>query len=205
MKRGTVSIQRLLLLLLLTTFAAQAAWGARIGFDPGDQTVEVGDLPRVDLVVSELEGEIVSAYDLDILYDPSIVRATRVAFNDALGSATFLEALNDFSVAAPGIVDLAQISLLSDSDLLAEQGGDRAILGTIFFEAVAPGTTSLDFVLDATNDIKGRNGLILATVAESGSIQVLDGPAGAVPEPSAALLFLVGGGVAAASIRPRSA
>jgi hypothetical protein len=89
------------------------------------------------------------------------------------------------SPANRSFVDLAQLSLLSDAELLALQRGDSFVRATLGFDAVGVGTSSLDFVFDAFNGIQGRNAQPLEIVAQSGAASV-------VPEPGAALLFVVG-------------
>ncbi len=191
-----------LALLLLSALAATPASAATIGFDPVDQTVDLGAVATVDVLVSGLAGEIVSAYDLDILYDSSIVAATGVVFTTSLGDEFLFEVLNDFDVSIPGVVDLAQLSFLLDAELFAIQGGDSVVLASIVFEAIGVGSTALDFVLDDVNDIKGRLGEILPIDPMAGLIRV-QGLGPAIPEPSAATLFLVGAAISAASVRRR--
>jgi len=176
---------RNLVAALAATVVAQSAAGATIGFEPTAQSVGLGNPVTVDVWVRDLGGEIVSAYDLDILYDATLVNALGVSFGSGLGDAATFEVLESFDVDTPGIVDLAQVSLLSDADLLGLQGGDEVRLGTLVFETLAEGTTTLAFHFDAVNDIKGANAVILAVVGEEGSIEV-------IPEPSTGLLVGLG-------------
>lgn len=187
-------------LIALAVLATTPASAATIAFEPADQTVGLGALATVDIVVSDLGAEIVSAYDLDILYDSSIVTATDVVFTTLLGDELFFEVLNDLDASAPGVVDLAQLSLLSDADLFALQGGDSVVLASIMFEAVGVGSSALDFVLDDVNDIKGRLGEILPIDPTGGVIRV-EGSGSVIPEPSAATLFSIGFAVSASSLR----
>lgn len=178
-----------LALAVAVALVAEAAAAATIGFEPTSQTVDLGDPVSVDIVVSDLGGEIVSAYDLDILYDPGVLSAVQVSFGSGLGDPAAFEVLESSDLGTPGVVDLAQLSLLSDAELLALQGGDEVLLATLSFGTVAPGTTSLAFAFDAVNDIKGANAQVLDVIDEAGSVEV----SGAViPEPSAALLFGIG-------------
>jgi hypothetical protein len=175
------------LLALGALLLAAPARAVTIGFDPSATTASPGDPVLVDVVVSDLAGEIVSAYDLDVVFDASVLSATSVNFSAALGSAG--QAFYDAS-AAPGLVDLAGVSLLSDAALLAIQGGDRVTLATLAFTKTGDGATSLDFVFDAVNDVKGADAQVLALAIAPGSV----GPpvTSAVPEPTAALVFSAG-------------
>ncbi|MBW2275344.1 MAG: hypothetical protein JRG96_18920 [Deltaproteobacteria bacterium] len=192
--RMTKSLALAALVSACSALLAFGAHAASIGFVPSSQTVAPGDLASVDVVVSDLAGEIVSAYDLDITYDDSVISAQSVVLTSALGNESSFEAFYDSDLSTSGVVDIAGLSLLSDAELLSRQGGDSVVLATITFRAGDAGTSSLDFVFDAFNDIKGSNGRVLDVTPESGSI-------GVVPEPTSAALFFVGFAVAHGAIR----
>ncbi len=158
-----------------------------IGFAPSSQTVSMGDSVQVDVIVSSLGGEVVSAYDLDVLYDSSILLATGVTFGVLLGDEAWFEVFNDSDTSLAGVIDFAQLSLLSDADLVALQP-DSFTLATLEFQAIGSGTSSLDFMFDAFNDIKGLDASLLEASAEPGSVTV----ANPIPEPHAALVFGLG-------------
>lgn len=171
--------------------AALAAWlllptaasAALIGLDPAAQTVDLGEAVSVDVAFSGLGGEIVSAYDLDILYDSAVLAATDVVFTTQLGDALLFEVLEDFDLSEPGVVDLAQLSLLPDEMLFDLQGGDAVTVATLGFEAVGAGSTQLEFLLDAANDVKGREGLVLPVEASGGTVTVRGDLEAPIPEP----------------------
>jgi hypothetical protein len=167
-------------LAIAAALCAAPVHAATIGFAPASVIAAVGDTFSVDVVVSDLGGEIVSAYDLDIVFDASVLTATSVVFSGALGGGAFLDA-----ILSPGLIDVAGVSLLSDAALLALQGGDAVMLASIGFTKTGDGTSALDFVFDAVNDVKGANGQILALDAIPGSVVP-------IPEPSAALTFGAG-------------
>ena len=66
---------------------APSAHAISLGFVPASQTLGIGDSVAVDVVISDLNaaGEIVSTYDLDVNYDPSILSATGVALEASWG------------------------------------------------------------------------------------------------------------------------
>ena len=110
-----------------------------LGFDPPPpQTFNSGDSVSVGLLVTGLDPEIVSAYDLDVSYDASILNANNVLFSTALGGPG--DALENFNK-LPGVVNLASVSLLSDADLSTLQGSS-VTLATIQFTALSTGDTS---------------------------------------------------------------
>lgn len=167
---------------------AGAASAVGIAIEPVNQTVVLGQTVQTDIAFTDLAGEVISAYDLDLTYDPNLLAATGVTFTTALGEELFFEAFNDFDLTVAGVVDLAQLSLLSDAELAAIQPGDRITVATLVFDTLATGTSQLGFVFDAFNDVKGSNGAVLPLTVQTASIRV----SAPVPEPSSALLFLVG-------------
>jgi hypothetical protein len=185
------------LLATLCLLGAGVASAATIGFVPGaDVTAGLGDNVTVDIVISDLGGEIVSAYDLDVLYDATMLTPTSVDFTDELGNVVAGEALVDWDVPTPGVLDLASLSLLWDPALVALQDGDTVTLATIGFQGIAAGTSQLSLVFDEFNDVKG----LRATPLE---LEVGGEPA--IPEPGAALVFAAGAAVVAGALRRRRA
>lgn len=160
-----------------------------IRFEPGATTVAAGDSFLVDVVISDLGGEIVSTYDLDVLYDASILAASDVIFTPLLGNPELFEVFNDLDLSVPGTADFAQLSLLPDADLLALQAAGTFTLATIAFDAVAPGTSTLEFFLDPVNDFKGLDAAILPITTTPGTVTVE--AAVAVSEPSTLWLMLI--------------
>ena len=72
------------LVAAVSLLLAGSASAISIGFAPSDSRVLIGDTVAVDVVVSELAGEIVSAYDLYVVYDATVVTATGVSFANSL-------------------------------------------------------------------------------------------------------------------------
>jgi hypothetical protein len=172
-----------ILTALLLTSAALAPWRPADAAIIGFETVAGGGNVDVNVVVSDLAGDIVSAYDLDIAYNTAVLGFTSVTFGSALGGpADSAQA----SGAAGGIVDAAELSFLSDDDLATIQGGGPIGLVTIRFALLGEGDYGLSFIWDAFNDVKGRRNQIII-------------PGGQVPEPATLALFglgLLGAGLA---------
>jgi len=144
----------------------------------------------VDVIVSNLGGDIVAAYDLDVSYDDTALTFVDLAFSGALGGP--LDAIEDFDGTLAGLVDLASISFLSDAALLVQQGGDSVTLATLTF--TGNDFSSLAFVNwgtngNVTNDVKGRGNKVIIP--------------GQVPEP--ATFGLVGMALFAAGLARRRA
>jgi hypothetical protein len=176
-----------------------------LDLQPAAQAVSAGDSLQVDVVISGLTSanEIVSAFDLDVTYDPSVLQATGVTFGTLLGDAASLwdilldptmsyDAITDFNLLS-GRVDFAELSVLGDEDYLASLQGDGFSLATLSFRALAGGIADVAFVPDAIYgiDVKGRGDNILVLDVSDAIVTVAEGPAGA-PAPSTLWLCLVG-------------
>ena len=163
-------------------------------FSPSTNIVNVGDTFDVDIVISDLYAadssrEIVSAFDLDVLYDPAVINATGVAFGSSLGDESFLDVYND-AIFSSGRIDFAALSLLSNTQLLGLQPNDSFTLATLSFDAIGLGISSLTFdpVEFPGVDVKGYNVFIpfdLSTSTGQGSVTV-------VPVPGALFLMITG-------------
>ncbi len=175
--------------MLAVLLLAAPARSATIGFSPQTILAAVGDSFLLDVVVSDLAGEIVSAYDLDIVFDAAVIQLDSISLSDALGAPSLFEAFLSSST-GPGLADLAGVSLLSDAALLARQGGASVTLATLGFTRTGTDDTTLDFVLDAFNDVKGAQARILDLAVRPGTV---GSPGEApIPEPGASLAFAVG-------------
>lgn len=161
-----------------------------ISMDPLLSVVNEGDSFGVDIWVSGLErrqDEIVSAYDLDILFQGSILSATGFTFSAELGGPD--DVLSGFS-SSFGYADIFSVSFLDD-DFLAAQEGGRVLLGQLQFAALHAGVTLLQFGDDPLSgrNIVGRNALTLDPIFSIPSITVVR----PVTEPGT--LFLLGFGL----------
>ena len=179
----------LFFLIYITT--SQYASAITINIVPDSQTVQVGDAFNLDVVVSGLSSanEIVSAYDLDISYDTSILNATAVSFGSYLDSPLY-PSIQDSVLTNPGTVNIAELSFLFDDELALQQT-DSFTLATLSFDALMAGVSAIAFVADPVYgiDVKGRNAQILplgvnnATVTVNSIINV--------PEPNTLALMLI--------------
>jgi hypothetical protein len=168
----------------------------------------------IDVIISILPqglqaGQIVSAYDLDVLYDPTLLVNTAVTFGPWLGnSVTTLEqpylGVSQKSIVTGldgspgvGVVNFLAGSILSDIELqslqstLIDNGSQYVTLATLDFIAVAPGSAQLIFDWSnarGTRDVKGmsfrQDGYEYAGI-------ILSDPL-AVPEPGTLLLTVAG-------------
>lgn len=157
-----------------------------LSFDPVWSTVSVGDTFDVGIRVSGLEArgqdELVSAFDLDVLFDAAIVSASSFTFGDALGSLE-LDSLGDAGFSTRGLVDIWQNSFLSDGFLAATQG-NSVLLGRLTFTAIGVGKSLFEFGKDPDlgQNVVGRGGASLPVI--TGRAIVVS-----VPEPATLLLL----------------
>lgn len=167
-----------------------------ISFVPSSQTIGLGGTAAVDIVATRSGMETVAAFDFDVAYDPTILTATGVAFGTMLDQGMGLS-LQDYDLTTtPGVADLAEVSFLSDVELLFYQGGTSTItLATLSFTGNHVGASALSFINYGLggNDIKGAGNTAYDTQTDltlnRGSITV--GAVG-IPEPLSLLLFGLG-------------
>ena len=126
-----------------------AASTASLSFVPDFQTIgwpaTTGDV-EVRFTGVSASGPLVGGFDIVIEYNPSIVAFQNVFFGTGLGDAGAFEALESVINDVPGFVQIASVSLLGTSDLLARQPASFLTLATLRFEAVSSGISPLAFV-----------------------------------------------------------
>ena len=144
---------------------------------------------KVDVIVAILEqGQIVSAYDVDVKFNANLVNPS-VTFGSLLGTSTVPSLqYSSVSTTAPGqgIANLVELSFLSDSDLQLLQGTLLSVpqyitLASLDFSALYSET--MLFSIDWSNPNKDVKGLSVNGIA-----QVIL-PAQVVPEPGTMLLL----------------
>jgi len=171
-------------------FAVSANAVPVLSFAPSSQTVNVGDTLSVSAVLSGLQSggldEALTAFDVQIGFDSSILGINGVTFNPAaeLGGAadTFFDSsLNTSSVS------FNLTSFLSDA-LLQSLESDSITLGELSFTALAEGFSALSYTWQ---DLTGLNSAALDHSTVNGSVTVA-GRTAPVPEPSSILLLGIG-------------
>ncbi len=181
---------------MLLASGASAAPIVEIDLDPttpGVQSsldVELGTFADIDVVISMVEpGAPLNGFELDVLYDPTIVSGT------AATSGSFLLAPNFEiqAIAGPAMTEVAQVTLLP----LGAVGSGA--LASFRVSTLAIGSTSVvlsNVILSAPFGVR-----IDPDAIRGGTLRVIE--AGApIPEPTAALLFGAGL-VVAGAVSPR--
>jgi hypothetical protein len=153
---------------LATAAAAPVAAKPILSILPATQQVAVGGSVSVDVVISGFQaiGEVVSAYDINVGYDTSLLSWSVITqFLQPFGSASnVLSGIDGTSGSIGG--DLT--SFLSDTDLAALQG-DPITLLSFTFQALTDGVALLDFGPDPD-----FNRLVTGRLDPSGIAGVLD-------------------------------
>jgi hypothetical protein len=169
-------MKKLLFLILISIAFSRipAAGAVSLILSPASQTVIGGQPASVDVGISGIgHPPSVGAFDLSVSFDPALLLPTDVSFGALLGDpgASPPEALTDFMF-TPGVVEFAEVSLLSPAELDALQTSAFS-LGTVSFTALGSGTVSVSFSAGVVDDAFG-NKLAL------------------IPEPSTLLLLVTG-------------
>lgn len=166
--------------------ASLSANAVAIFFDPAFDTVTLGDSVSVDVVIEDLDPPALATFDLDVLFDDSILDVTGVAFGDGLNGGDPFDSLQDDSSFAGGH-NANELSFLPDGDLNADQPGSFTLF-TLTFETLAVGTSALTTVV---LDLGAAGGGLITADLRSGSITVEDAAAD-LPEPAPLALLAFG-------------
>jgi len=179
----------LAVVLGFVVFFSLSVLAITIGFEPVSQEVVVGDPASVNLVISGLgdySEPSLGTFDLNVTYNTAILDFTGYTLGLYLGDISLWEAVDlSWGETTPGTINLAELSLLSVSELDSLQP-DSFTLATLTFNTLAVGTSSLDISITALGDAYGGS---LSLDVQSGNISP-------VPEPATFILIGFGlGGI----------
>jgi hypothetical protein len=132
----------LCLLVVVGLLHASFVSAAVLSLVPDSINVTQSSSFDVDVVISDLDDDLVGAFDVTIGYDPSLLTATNVAFSGNLGFITLPSA----GVPTPGKVNANETSLHPADELAAFQPYKMVQLATLSFMAINTGKASLNFV-----------------------------------------------------------
>lgn len=178
-----MNIKKSILIAVIFWLLNSVAHAVVIELSPVEQDVELGNSVSIDINISGLgdgSADSLGAFDLDLLYDSSLLDFNSVVFGDqldpfGLGSVTSV----DSSVS--GIVNIFELSLDSASDLDAFQTGSFT-LATVTFDSLLTGTAELSLGDTLLSDAYGS--VLLPRQTGNASVSI------SVPEPQTLLLLL---------------
>jgi hypothetical protein len=132
-----------------------------VAFTPSATSVPRNGTLTLTITAPGLEGvaptQIVSAFDLDVLYNPAVLQLTSVAFGSSLTPS-----LQRSSVSTPGVADVAEVSWQSDA-LLQQVQPDTVVIATFTFTAIGQGTSTIALGTHPSfgRDVKGLGAQVL--------------------------------------------
>jgi hypothetical protein len=140
--------------------AAQPAQAIGVSVQGAPAAVTAGDSFSVDIVVTGIVDEIITAWDIDVAFDAMLLTNGVITFEvDAFGGAGPDETIFDVVFGA-GLTDAFLVSLFADADIRALQCpgdvcGPTLTLATLGFTALADGVPVISLVnWGLANDIK---------------------------------------------------
>jgi hypothetical protein len=184
--------------------ATPAAAAIVVSFVPTATNVAVGDSVFVDMRISGLGAEVLSAFDINALFDAPVLNNTVVSFFGASFGNNLSESYVDasFGVGDTGVVGG---SLLDDATLAALQSDDFTVL-RFTFTGVADGSTFLTLGADPLfqRNFVGLNFQTLDVEVQGTCISVGTGQC-QVPEPASFGLaaLAIGGALLPGALRRR--
>jgi len=206
-------LSSLALATALLCAAAPAAAGVVVTFTPSTQHANIGETLSVDVSIAGLGAEILSAFDLNFIYDGSVIGQNyrSVVGNSALqqlGGAYGVDPIWIFDSIALGNWGIQAVALADDATVATEQA-DAFLLARFQFSADANGTSlfTLGPDLDFQRNFVGLDSQSLDVTVHGACLAVGTG-ACTVPEPAGYGLLglaLLGAGVPGALRRRRGA
>lgn len=189
------------LLLFVSTFQVGAV---TLSLSPPSQTATPGNTVSLDLTIGGLGNfapDSLGDFDVDIRFDPNRLSFQSYSLGGLLGDVGLVEALDNSSGdVGGGIVDLAEVSLLTPVELDSMQPESFVLATLDFLVDVLPTGTSTTVSIDTGWVLGDAFGSPL-TVDTTGDAVIRNPNGGTAPAP--ATLVLLGLGVAVFGVQRR--
>ena len=139
-----------LITMLATLMFTLSSNATLISIELDKASYEVGDVANASILISDIEQEfnfqkLLATFELDIMFDPSIINYQSSTFGSKLDVDPFLPS-DQFvdNTSAMGMLTLSEISYAFGSDLFAVQDGLASFsLASISFDVIAGGSSEL--------------------------------------------------------------
>ena len=199
-----LSLSSLALAAMVASVPASAA--IVVSFTPASSHINVGETVAITMSISGLDDEILSAFDINMLFDSAVVRNDSVTHNVATQWCPASEFNTVFGV---GDTDVFDYTYDDDDTVAAMQANSFAVL-TFGFTGLASGVTTIRLGddLDFERAFVGRRFELLDVEVGTACLSVGTGSCGGggtVPEPAGyglAGLALLGAGFASRRRKP---
>lgn len=199
-----LSLSSLALAAMVASVPASAA--IVVSFTPASSHINVGETVAITMSISGLDDEILSAFDINMLFDSAVVRNDSVTHNVATQWGPASEFNTVFGV---GDTDVFDYTYDDDDTVAAMQANSFAVL-TFDFTGLASGVTTIRLGddLDFERAFVGRRFELLDVEVGTACLSVGTGSCGGggtVPEPAGyglAGLALLGAGFASRRRKP---
>ncbi|WP_395339908.1 cohesin domain-containing protein [Ningiella sp. W23] len=139
---------------LCLLFHSQSAKALLISIQASPSTVSVGDTIDIEFWASDLNPDLIAAYDFDLSFDSTLVTYVSASFSNFLGNDDFFSFAD--VIQSGNSLNLSELSFLSDAELGDRQfmapSGDNPdesfMLASLSFSTLMAGTTSFSISAD---------------------------------------------------------
>lgn len=190
--------------LAVSLLGISPAHSISIGVSTSLPAVQSGDTVSVDIVARDFAaGEFVSAFDLGLSFDPTLLQFQAGSWSVGPGLGTVADVdyfdFSDFSSAGDGSLIGFVVSLLDDNTLAGLQQGSSVVLASLEFMALDVGVATVAAIGLACNSASGAidpatgfAGLLDIGSCSGAEVGIEPGSGGSVPEPGPLALWCVG-------------